>query len=154
MTKILEIFSDGACSGNPGPAAIGVVIKENNVVIKEVSRSIGLATNNIAEYAAVIEALEQSRALSAKRVIIHLDSELIFNQVRGTYQVKNEELKRLCQKVKELAQVFDGVEFRKVPREENKSADRLAREGVGAIPSSDGRPDVFHIGEESPSSKG
>ena len=150
----LDIFSDGACSGNPGEASIGVVIKQGGKVIKELAQPIGLATNNIAEYSALIVALKEALALKAENICIHTDSEWMFNQIRGTYKVKSGQIKPLYDEVIALAKSCKRVEFKRVPREENQEADRLAKSALKLKASQGDRPDVFVIGEESPSSEG
>ena len=126
----LEIFTDGACSGNPGPAAIGVVIKKNGETIKEISRSIGNATNNIAEYTAMIWALQEALVLKADEVFVKTDSELMYKQIIGEYKVKHEGIKPLFDQVKHLAGGFKQVEFKHVLREKNREADKLACLGL------------------------
>ncbi len=86
----LEIFTDGGCSGNPGPAAIGVVIKEGAKPIKTLARAIGQGTNNIAEYTALIVGLQEALILKADEVSVKTDSELMSKQVSGAYAVKPE----------------------------------------------------------------
>ncbi len=151
---VLDIFTDGACSGNPGEASIGVIIKQDGKTIKEIAKSIGLATNNIAEYSALIAALKEAVVLKAESIRIHTDSEWMFNQIRGTYKVKNEQIKPLYDEAIALAKSCKRVEFKRVPREENQEADRLAKSALKSKASQGDRPDVFVIGEESPSSKG
>ena len=148
----LEIFTDGACSGNPGPAAIGVVIKSEGTTIKEISHFIGNATNNIAEYTALIWALQEALGLQADEVFVKTDSELMYRQIIGKYKVKHEGIKPLFEKVGSLVVRFKRAEFKHVPREQNQEADKLARLGLKL--SQDGRPDAKGVGEESPSSKG
>ncbi len=148
----LEIFTDGACSGNPGPAAIGVVIKNQNQTIKEISRGIGQATNNIAEYTALIEGLKEAVSLKADEVLVTTDSELMYKQIMGSYKVKHENIKPLFDQVKNLIQSFKQVEFKHVLRDKNHEADKLA--SLGLKTSQDGYPDTKGMGEESPSSKG
>ena len=123
---MVEIFIDGACSGNPGLASVGVVIKKNNQIIKEVAKLIGQATNNIAEYTAFITALETALELKEDKVKVFTDSQLLYNQLRGTYQVKNDQLKSLWQQANVLGKKFKNIEVVNVPREENKEADKLA----------------------------
>ena len=154
MSKSLDIFSDGACSGNPGPASVGIVFKENGITVKTLGRSIGQATNNIAEYAAVVQALEEAKKLQAAKIILHTDSELLFNQLRGTFKIKSENLKSYAEEWQKRVKDFERVEVRRIPREQNQEADRLAKQALKENSSPDGRPDVFVIGEESPSSKG
>ncbi|MFT5170028.1 MAG: ribonuclease HI [Lysobacterales bacterium] len=126
MIDQLIIHVDGACSGNPGRAGIGVVIDEGDKRVKEVSRYIGEATNNIAEYSALICALQEGAVLKARRLKIFSDSELVCKQVKGDYKVKNETLKALWEQVQQLIKVFDDVELTHVLREKNKEADKLA----------------------------
>ena len=148
----LEIYTDGACSGNPGPAAIGVVIKNKEETIKEISQSIGPATNNIAEYKALICGLQEALKLKAEEVLVRTDSQLMYEQIIGNYKVKHENIKPLFEEVKNLVTGFKQVEFKHVPREQNKEADKLACQGLKT--SQDGHPGTQGIGEESPSSKG
>ena len=132
MSRELEIFVDGACSGNPGEAAIGVVVLENKNKIKEISKSIGPATNNIAEYTALIYALQEGLILKADQVTVYTDSELVFNQVTGQYKIKNENLKLLLDQVQHLAQGFKRLDMKCIPREQNKDADKLAKKAIVA----------------------
>jgi ribonuclease HI len=148
----LEIFTDGACSGNPGPAGIGVVIKEDGKIIKEISKSIGNATNNIAEYTAMIWALQEALILKADEVFVKTDSELMQKQIIGQYKVKHDGIKPLFDQVVNLIKGFKRAEIQYVPREQNSEADKLAR--LGLKTSQDDRPDAQGVGEESPSSKG
>ena len=126
MSRILEIFTDGACRGNPGEASIGVVVYEHKKIIKEISKSIGLATNNIAEYQALICALKEALSLKADQIKIFTDSELMYCQIKGEYRVKDIKLKPLFLEAQELIKQFRSFEISHVPREENKLADRLA----------------------------
>lgn len=150
---MLEIFTDGACSGNPGPAAIGVVIKENGDVVAEMSKSIGHATNNIAEYMAVIYALQEALIRRADQVVLSTDSELLYNQVVGVYAVKNPNIQPLFDQVKHLAKGFKNLTMRHVPREQNKEADFLAKKAIIKEQTKVVASQV-HCGEESPSSSG
>ncbi len=128
--EALTIFVDGACSGNPGPAAIGVVINQGEKRLKEISRSIGLATNNIAEYSALICALQEALILKASDLKIFTDSELVFKQVTGQYKVKNQNMKNLCAQVQQLLRGFQKIDLQHVLREKNKEADRLATSAI------------------------
>ncbi len=148
----LEIFTDGACSGNPGPAGIGVVILHEGKVVKEIAQFIGEATNNIAEYSAVIAALKEAVVLGAIDVSLKSDSQLLCEQVNGRYAVKQPHIKKLVDEVLDLIKGFHSVEVRYIPREQNSAADQLSRQGIKA--GQDGRPVVTNHGEESPSSKG
>jgi ribonuclease HI len=154
--KTLEIFSDGACSGNPGPAGIGVYISEKGKVVREVSEAIGNATNNIAEYRAFIRGLIEAQKLGAEFVQLRTDSQLLYFQLKGEYKVKHPNMKPLYEEAVGLLKKFKKVECKVVPREENRQADRLATSALkkDQAVSHDGRPDVFFVGEESPSSRG
>ncbi|MDH4358715.1 MAG: ribonuclease HI family protein [Candidatus Berkelbacteria bacterium] len=130
MDKVL-IFCDGGARGNPGPAAIGVVIKSpDGKTVKEISRKIGRATNNVAEYKAVLAALGWILENQPANIIeFYLDSELVTRQLNGQYKVKDTDLKPLYYKIREL--VFSSgraVIFKHVRREENLEADRLVNE--------------------------
>ena len=154
MNEILEIFTDGACSGNPGEAGIGIVINRDGKTIKKISKAIGEATNNIAEYSALIYALQEAAALKAKKLKIFTDSELLVRQVTGTYKVKNNKLKFLCDQVRLLMQGFNQVDLKHVRREQNKKADNLATRSLKKKQAKMVAPLFKNLGEESPSSKG
>jgi ribonuclease HI len=114
---ILYTYSDGGARGNPGPAAIGVVLcDEHGTVVQEASNTIGERTNNQAEYEAMLLALELARARNARRLRCFADSELLIYQIQGSYKIKNEALKRLAEKVKSLTAGFESVTFQQVPR--------------------------------------
>ncbi len=125
------IHSDGVSRNNPGPAAIGATIKdEQGRLIAVVSRSIGRATNNQAEYGAVIAALEKAIKLGARQVELNLDSELVVRQVTGRYRVKNEALKPLFDRVKKLLGSLEDFSIKHIPRRQNREADRLANSAL------------------------
>lgn len=127
----LIIHTDGAARGNPGPAGIGVIIrKEDGTILAEISQFIGRATNNVAEYTALITALEKAAALGAEEIEVYTDSELVVKQIIGEYRVKNEGLKPLHRKVKSLASQFSNFRIAHVVRDKNKEADRLANKGI------------------------
>lgn len=153
MREELEIFVDGACSGNPGPAAIGVVLRQDGKIVKEVSRTIGDATNNIAEYSALVYALQEALILKADRVRVFTDSELVFRQLNGSYKVKNEHLKFLFDQVQHLKRGFQDVAITHIPREQNKEADKLATTALKKQAKTVA-PLFDNGGEESPSSRG
>lgn len=116
---------------NPGPAAIGVVIKdERDNIVASISQAIGRATNNQAEYRAIIAALEKSIEIGADTVEIRADSELVVRQIDGRYRVKNAALKPLHRQVRQLQSQFKGFSVTHVPRRLNKEADRLASKAV------------------------
>jgi len=121
------IFTDGVAEPNPGPAAIGAAIKdEQGKLIASISQPIGRATNNQAEYRAVIAALEKAIGLGADQVDMRSDSELVVNQINGRYRVKNAALKSLHQQVKQLQSQLKGFTITYIPRRQNKEADSLA----------------------------
>ena len=124
---MLEINTDGACSGNPGKRGIGVVIAENGKVIRRISEPAGFGTNNEAEYLAVIRALEEAYLLHADSLNIISDSQLIVMQLKGKYKIKSEGLKKLKLKADSLIKKFKAVEFIWAEREGNFSADALAK---------------------------
>jgi ribonuclease HI len=131
----LHVFCDGGARGNPGPAAIGFVIKDSSgKILKEKGKFIGQTTNNVAEYRAVIEALKW---LSQPSTINHqpslitffLDSRLVVNQLNGLFKIKNENLRGLVIEVRQLEQMIGGnVVYRFIKREKNLEADRLVNE--------------------------
>ncbi len=125
---------DGASRGNPGPAAVGVVVEDTSGrVLQEVSEAIGQATNNVAEYRALLRGLEEARRLGAREVEVCTDSELVARQLLGQYRVRDRKLVRLFASVQELLRSFDRVVVRSVPREENARADALARRALAAL---------------------
>lgn len=126
--KEVEIYIDGAAKGNPGPAAVGVAIFENNLQVKAISRFIGHATNNIAEYTALVYALQEALILNAKVLKIFTDSELLYKQFKGEYRVKNPQISLLFNQAKHMFSGFKSVEIKHINREKNKIADKLANE--------------------------
>lgn len=132
MSKLL-VFTDGAARGNPGPAGIGVVISESGGnVVKETAEHIGCATNNVAEYMALIRGLEEALKLGANEVEIHTDSQLMARQITGVYRVKAEHLIPLMERVRELLRLFRRISISHIVREENRQADALARKASKA----------------------
>ncbi len=130
--KRVVVHVDGASSGNPGMAAIGVTIKdERGSLLASISRAIGRATNNEAEYRAVIAALEEAISLGARHVDIKSDSELVVRQLNGEYRVKKQNLKPLYQRVKQLQGLLAGFTITHVPRWLNAEADKLASMALG-----------------------
>ena len=120
------LYTDGASRGNPGPAAIGVVIKDGQGrVLGKISRRLGITTNNQAEYKAVIAALEEAARLGLTNVDVKADSELVVKQVSGRYRVKNAALKPLYNRVRELQASFQSFAISYIPRRQNAEADRL-----------------------------
>ena len=118
---------DGAARGNPGPAAVGaVLLDDEGDALQEISEKIGRATNNVAEYQAVICAVERALVLGCTELLLLLDSDLLVNQLRGAYRVKAPHLRPLHQRAIGLLGRLDRWDVRHVPRAENRAADRLA----------------------------
>ena len=129
--KKLQIHTDGAARGNPGPAAIGVTIKdEQGNLIARISRCIGITTNNQAEYRAIIAALEKAISLGTRHVEINSDSELVVRQLNGRYRVKNAALKPLFQKAMQLQASLESFGINHISRRQNTEADALANRAL------------------------
>ena len=130
------IYADGGARGNPGPAGAGSVVKdEKGKVIAEVAEYLGHATNNFAEYTAILrglEALAEHLGASAREatVAVKMDSQLVVRQMLGQYKIKHPTLKPLAGRAKELTQLFKSVSFTHIPREENGEADALANDAM------------------------
>lgn len=128
--KKLVIYTDGGARNNPGPAGIGVVIyDENGEIIETHKEYIGKATNNVAEYRALIEGLRRAKKYEPEKIESRLDSELVKKQVTGEYKCKDENMRALLEQVRELV-FFKNVTFTHVPRAQNKLADKLANEAM------------------------
>lgn len=125
MHDTLVIYSDGGSRGNPGPAAIGAVLYANNAKIGECGEFIGHATNNEAEYKALILGLLKAKSLKTKTVNCLLDSELVVKHLNHQYRIKDEKIIPLFIKIWNLALDFEKVLFTHIPREKNKEADTL-----------------------------
>ena len=124
MTKFLRLRTDGASRGNPGPAAAGIVIEdEEGMKLKAMHRWLGVMTNNEAEYHALIDGLKAVESWKPDTLEVCLDSKLIVEQVNGGYRVKEERLKTLNARAKELLASFPDVKVKHVAREQNKRAD-------------------------------
>jgi ribonuclease HI len=127
------VHCDGAARGNPGPAGIGAVVRgPRNRVLARVSEGIGVATNNVAEYRAVVAGLQRAAEAGATHVLLRSDSKLLIEQLAGRFRVKNPTLVRLHGEVRAILGRFEDVQFEHVPRELNRDADRLANAGVDA----------------------
>ena len=131
----LTVNVDGGARGNPGPAAIGVVVRNGGgEVLEEVGEKIGEATNNVAEYRALLKGIERAAAHDATELELIGDSELVVRQVEGRYKVKNAGMKGLHEEVKRALRGFDSWSIRHVRRAENADADRLVNEALdGAL---------------------
>ncbi len=126
---------DGGSRGNPGPSAIGVVLEDDmGRVLDTVSQAIGVATNNVAEYRALLTGLELAERARAREVEVLSDSELLVRQMRGEYRVKNEGLKQLYDEANRRVGAFDEVVLRHVSREDNTQADELVNQALDGTP--------------------
>ena len=133
--NLLTIHTDGASRGNPGPAAYAYTIERDGHDAIEEADLIGTTTNNVAEYTALIKALEHAAEVGTNcRVVVKSDSELMVKQLNGEYKVKNEDLRPLFEEVQRLKRLFpEGVSFRHVRREENRRADQLGNEALDGL---------------------
>jgi ribonuclease HI len=128
-----KLSTDGGARGNPGPAAYGYVLEdEAGTVLAAHGEKIGVATNNVAEYSALIAGLEKAAELGVEEVEVVSDSELMVKQMRGEYRVKNEALRELSLKATGLADRLGDVRYTAVRREHNELADRLVNEALDA----------------------
>ena len=145
MTETITVNFDGGSRGNPGPAGIGVVLAaEDGTPLVTRGKFIGVATNNVAEYMALLFGLRQAAKLGASKILIRGDSELVIRQMRGEYRVKNEALKDLYTQATRLADEFESVRYEHNLRERNSLADRLANLAM------DRKTDVTDADELSP----
>ncbi len=127
---MLKINVDGASRGNPGQSGIGAVATDGTKIIFEISEYIGIATNNVAEYRALIRALEELKSRNIKEAKIESDSQLIVEQMNGNYRVKDETLKVLFNYARTLSAKLSFFRIDYIPREKNKAADKLANLGI------------------------
>ena len=125
------VYVDGASRGNPGPSSVGAVaLLPGGEELTSVSKPIGKATNNVAEYMAVLEGLRLARMLRAREVEVRLDSELVARQLNGEYRIKNSNLRKISRSVVDEATRFEVCRYVHVPRSENARADELANEAL------------------------
>jgi len=128
-----RLFTDGGARGNPGPAAYAYVLEaEDGTVLASLGRAIGVATNNVAEYSALVAGLEQAVELGVDEVEVVSDSELMVKQMRGEYKIKNEALRGLSLDAARFARQLGRVTYTAVRREHNVLADRLVNEALDA----------------------
>ena len=127
---VVRIHTDGAARGNPGPAAFAYVIQRDGEEDIEGKGFLGKQTNNAAEYIALVRALEHATKLSARRLEIFTDSDLMVNQMMGMYKVKNSGLRPYWEQARRLVEEFESVKIRHVPRAQNSRADRLCNEAI------------------------
>ncbi len=131
MDRVVKIYTDGCSRGNPGPAGIGILIINNDgSEIKRISEYIGKATNNIAEYRAILRAVNECESRKIDEAIFFTDSELIVNQLNKSYKVKDEKIKTLYVKLLNKLINFKNWSIKHIPREDNKIADFLANQAL------------------------
>jgi ribonuclease HI len=130
--KEIDVFIDGASRGNPGPAGIGIIIKDKSGrVLKEYKEYLGSNyTNNQAEYLALVKALELASKVVKGIIYIFSDSELLVRQMNGVYRVRKHHLQELYRKVRVLEEYFQRVDYTHIRRERNKDADGLANQAI------------------------
>ena len=127
----LIIFADGGSRGNPGPSGIGVVIRsKDGDVVAEISKYIGSATNNVAEYLGVLYGLQEAVFRKAKKVTINVDSQLVARQLKGEYRVRDENIRKFFDVVINLFRFFEDVKIVEIPREKNEDADALVNKAL------------------------
>lgn len=133
--KIYKVYTDGGARGNPGPAAYGIVIREENSNHPTPLKGyIGIATNNVAEYTAILEALKKLAGLEKEANIdFYMDSQIAKRQLTGEYRVLNQNLLRLYNQIKELEKNFSKVTYTHIRREFNKEADALVNQALDAL---------------------
>ncbi len=125
--NLLYINIDGASKGNPGEASIAVIIRdENKKILEEYCESIGIATNNIAEYTAALKAIELAAKHTRDEIKIFSDSKLLVNQLNGAYRIRNKNLFKIVVQIKSLENIFKKVSYFNIGREHNTLADALA----------------------------
>jgi ribonuclease HI len=127
----IRLFADGGSRGNPGPAGVGAVLfDEKGEAVEEVSKYIGTATNNVAEYLAVIYGLQEAVFRGVKEIVINVDSQLVARQLKGEYRVKDQNIRKFFDIASNLLRMFDKIEIREIPREENGDADALVNKAI------------------------
>jgi ribonuclease HI len=130
---VFTVHVDGGARGNPGPAAIGVVVSDSEgTVVDELAERIGVATNNVAEYRALLRGLERAAALGAREIKLVNDSELVARQLTGAYKVKHPAMKPLYEQAMSALRGFDRWSIRSVPRAQNARAHELVNQALDA----------------------
>jgi len=124
------LFFDGACRGNPGPMAIGVVLMKNGKKLGELSKRLGTGTNNIAEWSALIEGLKLAMAHGCRELEVRGDSQLVIKQISGQYRVKSDNLIPLFNEAKKLCSTFEKIDFKWIKREDNARTDTLSNDAL------------------------
>lgn len=131
MSKSIDIFIDGASRGNPGPSGIGIVFCDGqNNIVKKLFKFIGNTTNNVAEYSALIYAMQEALIDRYDDVKLKSDSELLTKQLTGEYKVKNDNLRPYYEMFRHIVRGFDKIEVISITRENNSIADKLANKAI------------------------
>lgn len=130
--KSATIYIDGSSHGNPGPAGVGIVIHQNSRPVKNIHKYIGEATNNVAEYTALIYSLQEALILGIKDLVIKSDSELLVNQLKGSYKVRNLNLRTLYEEFMHLKDGFEKLKVEFIGRKDNVQADKLANKAINS----------------------
>jgi ribonuclease HI len=132
----LHLFTDGGSRGNPGQSAIGIILEDpvRGEVVREHYERIGIETNNVAEYSALVEGLKIAKRFHPNRLVCHLDSELIVKQLNGEYKVKMPTLKPFFDEINALSQNFGEISFTHIPRGDNYRADALVNKALDEHP--------------------
>jgi len=130
-TPTYEVFIDGACLGNPGPASVGVVVQDSRGrLVRQFAASVGETTNNVAEYCALLYGLQEALRAGCRAVTVKTDSELLARQLSGQYKVRDGTLRLLHGLARHVMQGFATCRVLHIPREQNRLADRLAAAAV------------------------
>lgn len=125
------VYVDGGARGNPGPAGIGVVLRNSDgKMVKEFNKYIGVATNNVAEYSAVVYGLQEALIEKADEIELFVDSELVARQLKGEYKVKSPHIRSLFEQAIHLIKGFNSFVINQIPREKNKEADKLVNQAI------------------------
>jgi ribonuclease HI len=151
MSETATMHIDGASRGNPGPAAYAVVLARPGLPVVEEADTIGKATNNVAEYTALVEGLKLATELGVKKLNIFSDSELMVKQMKGEYRVKNPELLDLYNEAKRLAAGFEILTLTHVRREQNSRADAIGNDALDGKPRKRGSPPLVEEQAKKPS---
>ena len=130
LSEPINIYIDGASRGNPGESGIGILFKDTNDNSEEFKKYIGIGTNNNAEYTALISALEIALSKGLKDINVYTDSQLVANQIKGSWKVKDSDIRLLFDKAKSLIFNFSSFSITHISRENNSEADRLANEAI------------------------
>jgi len=140
MSDTATMHIDGASRGNPGKAAYAIVLARPGLPVVEEADTIGIASNNVAEYTALVEGLTLAAELGVKKLQIYSDSELMVKQMNGEYKVKNEDLRSLYEEACQLRKQFERVTLTHVRREQNKRADAIGNDALDGKPRKRGEP--------------